>query len=239
MTDERILDRIKKMLNLAKSANQHEAATAMAMAQKLMEKHSLSLEDLNLESIQEGYCRSRFSVSVVRQHETALINTVCKAFGVQAMWQKSHSLNANCYGFWILVGPSDQLQIAAWTFDTLGSRLVKARAQFIQGIKDRAGVTGRLHPEDAKIVTREADTYCLGWVKAIYQMVHEFAQPQATRDLITRYIEKVSSGKEARSKSSLEGSQESIDQGRADGSKERLYRPMEGSQQARLPGAKV
>ena len=42
MADDKILDKIKKCLVLASSANEHEAAAALRQAQKLMEAHGIS-----------------------------------------------------------------------------------------------------------------------------------------------------------------------------------------------------
>lgn len=46
MTKERIIDKIEKLLRLATSPNEHEAAAASARAQKLMEKHQIDVLEL-------------------------------------------------------------------------------------------------------------------------------------------------------------------------------------------------
>ena len=43
---EKILDKIKKCLALASSANEHEAAAALRQAQKLMQAHGLTDQDV-------------------------------------------------------------------------------------------------------------------------------------------------------------------------------------------------
>ena len=48
MDQEKIIDKIKKCLALAKSDNPHEAATALRQAQKLMEQHNLTEQDISL-----------------------------------------------------------------------------------------------------------------------------------------------------------------------------------------------
>lgn len=44
--NSKILDKIKKCLALAASANEHEAAAALRQAQKLMETHGFTDEDV-------------------------------------------------------------------------------------------------------------------------------------------------------------------------------------------------
>lgn len=59
MTQEKILDRIKKLLSLSKSTNEHEAALAAAHAAKLMMEHNIAEAALaddetgNAESVEE------------------------------------------------------------------------------------------------------------------------------------------------------------------------------------------
>jgi hypothetical protein len=46
MTKEKIADKIKKLLALSKSDNEHEASLALANANKLLMKHNLEMKDL-------------------------------------------------------------------------------------------------------------------------------------------------------------------------------------------------
>lgn len=41
MTNEEALERVKKLLQLAKSDNVHEAAAALALAQKVIDRHKI------------------------------------------------------------------------------------------------------------------------------------------------------------------------------------------------------
>ena len=50
---QNILERIKKFLALSQSSNPAEAAIALSRAQKLMQEHSISIEDVNLSSVTE------------------------------------------------------------------------------------------------------------------------------------------------------------------------------------------
>ncbi|VEB25742.1 Protein of uncharacterised function (DUF2786) [Actinobacillus lignieresii] len=46
MSNEKLINKIKKLLALSKSPNPHEAARALEMAQKLMAKNQLSEEEI-------------------------------------------------------------------------------------------------------------------------------------------------------------------------------------------------
>lgn len=48
MTTDKVIDRIKKLLSLASSANEHEAASAMAKATELMVQHQISEASVSL-----------------------------------------------------------------------------------------------------------------------------------------------------------------------------------------------
>lgn len=51
MSDERIIQKIQKLFALGESANEHEAANAMAKAQILMEKYGLNQKAIELSKI--------------------------------------------------------------------------------------------------------------------------------------------------------------------------------------------
>lgn len=49
--NEKLLDKIRKLLRLAKSANEHEAALAAQRAQELLSKHNLSVHELGEDEV--------------------------------------------------------------------------------------------------------------------------------------------------------------------------------------------
>ena len=46
---ERVLERIAKLMQMADGGTQHEAETAAKMAQQLLMKHNLSMDDVNVD----------------------------------------------------------------------------------------------------------------------------------------------------------------------------------------------
>jgi hypothetical protein len=54
MTDKKIIDRVRKLRALGESTNQHEAELAISRANELMEKHQLSLTDVEVRDIDKS-----------------------------------------------------------------------------------------------------------------------------------------------------------------------------------------
>ena len=48
MDDTRIKDKIRKLIQMTKSANQHEAAIAAAKVQQMLSEHNLTMESVQL-----------------------------------------------------------------------------------------------------------------------------------------------------------------------------------------------
>jgi hypothetical protein len=90
---DKVIDRIKKLLALAKSSNPNEAANAAAAAQRLMEEHELEEGDLAAHSgqavkdpVKEEYL-SPFSYRQVDRWRAALAYGVCAGFGCHYWWE--------------------------------------------------------------------------------------------------------------------------------------------------------
>lgn len=178
MDQDRILDKIKKCLALSQSSEPHEAAAAMRQAQKLMELHGISSADLTRAEFSESELRSAVSVSRVKDWELRLLNTVARAFGCRLMWRKSSSYAANVYGRYIIFGLKTQVELAHYTAAVMQRKLVKARAQFAAAHKYH----------ERSETTRQADSFCHGWVEAVGKTVHDFAMPDDLRkELDTEY----------------------------------------------------
>ena len=54
MSRDKIIDRVRKLLALAKSSNEHEAALAAAHAQKLLSEHNLAMSELEVKEAGAG-----------------------------------------------------------------------------------------------------------------------------------------------------------------------------------------
>lgn len=168
MTDPRILEKIQKCLAMANDGrgDPTEAATAMRMAQALMAKHGVEVGDIAASTCAHQSVKSAFSVSKLKVYENTLFHTVADAFGCSLLWAKSNSHYADVYARFTLIGRKQELEVAVYTAVVLQRQLVKARAEFVRKLP------GYYSPS-AK--TKEADGFCIGWVRAVRAAVAAFA----------------------------------------------------------------
>lgn len=200
MADDKIMQRIRKLLELAKSDNPNEAALAMERAQELMRKHGLDTEAVDLSQIKEAYVKSQFSVSRVKKYENVLVGAIASAFGCEVLWAASYSWKfGDNYAEWVFVGPADRLELATYTASVLMPQLKKARRGFAQKLSDRIWADEEFDPEWDKPVVRQivkekADAFALGWAWEIQKKVIKFALNDKEQELLHTYVERNSSG---------------------------------------------
>ncbi|MDG3444592.1 DUF2786 domain-containing protein [Nitrospirillum amazonense] len=144
----RRVERIKKLLALSNSAgaNEHEVATALQMAQRLMEADGITDSDLAAADASENFTQSGAPVKVPAW-ENKLAGAIMGAFGCDAIYHGAS---------WSFVGIDPAPEIAAYAFDVLRRQCLKARAAYVS--KELKRVTVRAN----KI--RRADLFCEGWI---------------------------------------------------------------------------
>ena len=79
MEQDKLLRKIKKLLALSKSTNPHEAASALAMAQKLMAENQLNQSQVEFTQVHAKQKTAMKSARYVHM----LIYVITKAFGVE------------------------------------------------------------------------------------------------------------------------------------------------------------
>ncbi|MDK2126500.1 DUF2786 domain-containing protein [Parachitinimonas caeni] len=173
------LQKIRKCLALARSANEHEAAAALRQARKLMDAYQLSELDVSLAEVSEA----KIKASASRQPalwEAALANLVASAFGCRLFFLMP--ANASTVGaYWQFIGIEPAGDIAAYGFSCLLRQAKAARRDYL------ATALQRCRPANK---TRRADVFCQGWVGAVARQLGEFAQPsEAQSALLTAYID--------------------------------------------------
>lgn len=124
---ERYLQKIKKLLNLARrSTNANEAANAMNQAQALMRQHGITATDVDLLEINEEGSKSAPShAQKMPKYMANLAEVICRAFGVQC-YHQYYSIDRRQVVFY---GPNERPTIAAYAFDVLSRQMVKARRE--------------------------------------------------------------------------------------------------------------
>lgn len=183
MNNDRIIEKIKKCLSLAKSSNPNEAATALRQAHKLMELHNLSMSDLRMSDIVEVDAKGFGSKSV--KWEAQLQCAVAQCFGCEALlssrWNRNLRKREN---YCIFAGVKHKAEIAAYAFGVLLRQLKKDRSNYI---KQNARYYMTRHDRSAM-----GDEFALGWVGSVKKIVQHFANPNTNEEsaLVRTYMER-------------------------------------------------
>ena len=156
--DRSVLDRIRKLLALGQSSNAHEAASALAHAQRLMSEHDLSVQDLDAADIELHGCDDS-AMSRARRppgYENALANMLKEAFGVLVVRRADPGQRICFYG------PAVRAQVAAHCYVVLLRKLVAARREYMLG----AFWSGQL-----RHLGNAGDVFALHWIRSVHQVV--------------------------------------------------------------------
>lgn len=211
MTNDRIIDKIKKCLALAQSSNPNEAAVAMNQAQKLMQLHGITMKHVDRSSIGSAHVQS-YSVSKIKDWELRLMTMIAGAFGCKIMWLRGFSGVA--FGRYELIGLKSQIEIAQYTCEVMQRKLLKARGEYVNSLYTSRGAK-----------TKAADAFCHGWVTAVSKTVSKFANPEGVDELINETLQDMTNGNKA-DVQERKGDRASLMAGLAAGAGESIHRPM-------------
>lgn len=160
---ERYLQKIKKLLNKARNnSSAEEAATALRMAQKMMQEHGLSESDVSLSEVTE--CETHKVPSSAQKpprYMSYLLHVVCYAFGVRHYysWRGARRVV-------VFYGVDERPQIASYAFEVLSRQITKGRNEYRNSLHKNTKPSKK---------TDLADTWCEAWVNGVWQAVCEFA----------------------------------------------------------------
>lgn len=164
-----LLAKIRKCLALAKSANEHEAAAALAKARELMDAYGVDQADVDQSAVGEDISPGSLSQKPT-MWETALVFAVVRAIPVKAFLDGAG---------WRFVGITPAPEIAAYAFTALFRQLRAARRVYIATNLKRCG---------PKAKTRRADHFCEGWVTAVYNQIARLYPERELDALVTAYL---------------------------------------------------
>jgi len=177
---EKIIDKIKKCLALAKSSNAHEAAIALRQAQSLMKKHNIS--GLDIDAAQANEKNANASVKARPSNwESFLANTTAKAFGCHCLFTTTAWRWEDQPAQWKFIGTSLAPGLSSYAFDVLLRQLKRDRSHYIKTALKRCKRANK---------TARADEYCTSWVHAVHKTIENFAPSKAQESAITAYMQK-------------------------------------------------
>lgn len=121
-----IIEKIKKLLSLANSCNEHEAALAAAHAQRLLSEHNLAMADIHASHKPDKADRIELEAAkTLPKWVRHLSAGVCSAFDCQAI----HHPAAGKLTF---IGVDADAQVAAYTFSYLMRTIKKLCSGFMK-----------------------------------------------------------------------------------------------------------
>ena len=174
---EKILDKIQKLLNLAGSSNEHEAALAMQRAQKLMAEHDISVIDLDLAKISSQDCDCVINTKSQHRWASALAGVVCKAFGVTAINKNTpaefYQPSKTVISF---NGIKHKVVVAAYCYEVLSTAIKQARKDFNKTLPS------------SSTKWKLSDAFCEGWVFGIIKKVEAISISDEESALVKEYI---------------------------------------------------
>ena len=175
--DEKILSKIKKLLALAKSGNEHEAANALRLAQKLMQEHQLSEQEVKLSEVGQREIKRANAADKQPLWANLLTSCITNAFGLEAILSWKRDIGATV----IFIGPADRVEIGSYCYEVLAPQLLKARKAYLASLNKRLKLTTK---------TNRADLFAEGWISAVRRHVNKLVPTEEEQNLIQLYKQK-------------------------------------------------
>lgn len=220
MVDDKLIERVKKLLALATSSNEHEAAAAMAKAQALMAEHNISIGKLAASELGDAVVDSKSSVGAPKDYEMHLCFAIASAFGCRLLSRKGDSyvykLTGGKEGWttFTFIGTKAGVQVAEHVAVVMLRKLRQARAEFVK---------------TTAVKSSAADAFCLGWAEGVRKHVIAMAIEPTVKAAIDEAVENRTKGKKAKSQQSSLRDADAFHDGLRRGDAERLHRPVGGS----------
>lgn len=159
MNPNPIVDKIRKLLALANSSNEHEAALAAAHAQRLLSEHNLAMADIGTEQLPPSAEKvETVAAKSLPKWIRQLSAGVCTAFDCQAIHHPA-------LGRMTFIGVGADVQIAAYAFGYLEHALRRLCSNYMQ---QHAG--SRIAARDREMLRQ---SYYLGAVSAVNRQLQE------------------------------------------------------------------
>ena len=116
MSDNAILDRMKKLYALTSSSNVHEAAVAAEKLSELLLRHSLTIAEVETHDLtaSQSYERSERFMGLVMVWERQLMNAICDTHDARLVY-----FTKKQRGRWCIVAREDSVQPIWFLYDRL------------------------------------------------------------------------------------------------------------------------
>jgi len=169
MIDQKIINKLHKLLALSASDNENEAALAMKKAEELMREHNLSVADVALDGsgAHVGSAEVSGLTKTSQTWEISLGSSIAQTFNGRAILNR----NSNGWSFTFVAGQTD-LIIITDLFERLRSTIKLMSQIYVNRAKDFTRTHGKsLH-----------NSYRLGMIQTIHQRLDRLKQNTAPTD---------------------------------------------------------
>ncbi|MGB4598452.1 MAG: DUF2786 domain-containing protein [Trichlorobacter sp.] len=157
MTRERVIEKVRKLLALSNSSNEHEAALAAAHAQRLLAEHNLAMSELEVR--EEGAGEAELLVArTVPKWLSALFATVANGFDCFPIVTSSATCSRLRF-----IGVGEDPAVASCTLQFLMQELRRLATAYLRASE---GGPHRLNPTERQ---RIRNSYLLGGVQGVRQ----------------------------------------------------------------------
>ena len=169
MIDQKIIDKLQKLLALSASDNENEASLAMKKAEELMREYNLSVADVALDGsgAHVGSAEVCGLTKTSQTWETSLGSIIAKTFNGRAI----RTRNSNGWHFTFVAGQTD-LIIITDLFERLRTTIKRMSQAYVNHAKDFTRTHGKsLH-----------NSYRMGMITTINQRLERLKQNTAPTD---------------------------------------------------------
>lgn len=206
---------------LTGSSNSNEASAALARAQKLMESHGITQDDIDLSDINESICDYwPVGASHPPRYMAYLLQVIKDAFGVDCVLPGGDGVSF--YGLY------NRPELAGYTFEVLGRQLIKARKVFMNTQNKRIKISTK---------TARGDKFAEGWIIAVLNKIEKLARTAREVELAERWLEKKYTRtvtRPVRQSGKTRDNDNALNNGYREGKQASLHQPVSGQEQAKL-----
>ncbi|MEX2475033.1 DUF2786 domain-containing protein [Marinobacter sp.] len=229
--NDKILQKIKKCLRLAQSSNPNEAAAAMRQAQKLMEIHDVTSDDVQISDV-DSHTAATGAGKTPPAYLAMLANMVASAFGSETIYKSGADfLRYRWVGQFEFYGVNGAGEISGYAFEVLARQLKKHRTDYLATLNKRLKRTTKV---------RRGDLYAEAWIDAVSRQITPHTRTEADNLVLETY-------KQSRFKNGLSNLKPrdntkgmrhhddgAVAAGYRDGKKVKFHQGVNGSRQAAL-----
>lgn len=176
MSNDKIITKIRKLLALAQSGNENEAALAAAKANELMAEHEFSSTDLIYHEIQEKQFDT--GKSAMPQWKLSLANFIASAYDCRITYSSGYCFdkgtpneirsNAKIN----LIGPELDVEVALYVYEFCFKTVERMTKEYMKRTKG----------SDSGARVKERNSYQLGLARSLGKKVDDFADENRVKN---------------------------------------------------------